>query len=132
MGRKRLEIDVAEVVRLASRGLTEEQIAESLGISITTLERRKREGEVFAEAIRRGRALGIAQVANAHFEAALAGNVTAQIFFLKSRAGWKETQTVEVRQADEWTREQILSRLFDVAPGGRAGGSSGGAADGGN
>ena len=80
MGRKRIEFDLEEVERLASMGLSEAQIGDALRVSVSTLGRRKQDSEGFAEALRRGRARGIAEVANAFFENALGGSVPAQIF----------------------------------------------------
>ena len=74
----------------AARGLTSEQIAECLGISKATLQRRNRDSEPFADAIKKGRAEGIRQVANSLFEQAISGNTAAAIFFLKTRAYWSE------------------------------------------
>lgn len=54
------------------------------------MESRKADTAEFAEAIKRGQALGIEEVANALFENAKGGNVTAQIFYLKARAQWKD------------------------------------------
>ncbi len=86
----RIEIDLDRVTELASRGLSHEQIAAALGISRTTLQARKRESEQFAQAIEKGQAQGIEQVSNALFQNAMGGNVTAQIFFLKARAKWRD------------------------------------------
>ncbi|MDV3239075.1 MAG: LuxR family transcriptional regulator [Gammaproteobacteria bacterium] len=88
--RPRIEIDLAEVERLASLGLTQEQIAASLGISERTLRNRKESSAEFADAIKAGQAKGISEVANALWTNAMGGNVTAQIFFLKARAKWKD------------------------------------------
>lgn len=95
-GKPRIEIDIARVTELASRGLSQGQIAAALGISERTLRNRKTESAEFAEAIEKGQALGIEAVANALFDNAEGGNVTAQIFFLKARAGWREKQEVEL------------------------------------
>jgi hypothetical protein len=43
-----------------------------------------------------GAALANAKVAQSLFKKATGGNVTAQLFWLKTRAGWKETQNLEV------------------------------------
>lgn len=97
----RIDIDLEEVERLASLGLTMEQIAASLGISRTTLQTRKRESEQFAQAIEKGQAKGISEVANALWCNATGGNVTAQIFFLKARAKWKDRHEGEPEDGDE-------------------------------
>jgi len=134
MGRKRIEIDLAEVERLAACGLNEYEIADGLGIGVTTLERRKgeetEEGEAFREALRRGKARGIGKVANALFDKAVGGNVVAQIFYLKARAGWKETSVTEIRDVDgEWSRDEILERIRRAVAGGGAGAGVEGTAD---
>jgi len=95
MGRPRIQITAEnchEAERLASRGLTKEQIASSLGFCRDTLRKKEKEYSVFSDAIKKGQAQGIAKISNALFESALDGNVTAQIFFLKNRAPseWKD------------------------------------------
>jgi len=86
----RKQIDLKEVERLAGLGLTQEQIAVSLGVSPRTLDNRKAESAEFAQAIKKGQASAITEVSNALFQNAMGGNVTAQIFFLKARAQWKD------------------------------------------
>jgi len=101
MGRRKIEIDLEEVTRLAARGLTQEQIAAALGISAGTLRNRKAESDEFAEAIKKGQAQGIAEVSNALWDNAMSGNVTAQIFFLKARAKWKDKHEGDPEEGDE-------------------------------
>ena len=81
---------IEQVENLASRGLTDQQIADSLGVSRSTISRGKKDNDAFDAAIKKGRSRGIQQVANALYESALAGSATAQIFFLKARAGWSD------------------------------------------
>jgi predicted DNA-binding protein (UPF0251 family) len=88
----KIEIDLQEVEQLAAQGLTQEQIASSLGISQDTLYTRKRESIEFSEAIKKGKAQGIRYVSNLLFEQAKEGNMTAIIFYLKTRAGWSERE----------------------------------------
>jgi len=91
----KIHIDLKQVESLAANGLTDEQIASALGISRTTLANRKRENEQFVQAIKRGKAKGIALVTNKLMESIKAGNMTGMIFFLKTQAGWKETNVQE-------------------------------------
>ena len=88
----KIEIDLAKVEALASRLLSKEQIAISLGIGTTTLYSRQKENVEFEEAIKRGREKGVATIANKLVESAIAGNTTAQIFILKTHGGqeWKD------------------------------------------
>lgn len=94
------EENLEQVRLMASRGLTKEQIADSLGISYQTFNERTKEIPEFLEAIKIGQALGIKQISNALFSSAKSGNTTAQLFYLKCRAGWKETQVNEVSGID--------------------------------
>ena len=91
----KIEINLKQVEALAARGLTQQQIADSLGISESTLYTNKRENVDFAEAIKRGKAKGIATVTNKLFAKIEEGNLTATIFYLKTQAGWKETSVNE-------------------------------------
>lgn len=91
----KIHIDLKQVESLAANGLTDEQIASALGISRTTLASRKRENEQFVQAIKRGKAKGIALVTNKLMESIKGGNMTGMIFFLKTQAGWKETTVQE-------------------------------------
>ena len=95
MGRKKIEIDLKQVEKLAAIGLNEQQIADSLGISVDTLGNRKKESSDFSDALKRGKSKGIAQVANNLFEQSKAGNVSAGIFFMKNRAGWTDKQEIQ-------------------------------------
>ena len=101
MSRRRIEIDLNRVEALASRGLSEEQIAQSLGISRSTLNNRKAESEQFVQAIKKGKAQGIAYVAGKLQKKIEEGDMTAIIFFLKTRAGWSEKQVLDVTTREE-------------------------------
>lgn len=92
----KIDIDLTKVEALAANGLTQQQIADSLGISERTLQNRKRDSAEFADAIKRGRNKGIAFVTNSLMNKIKSGNVTAMIFYLKTQAGWRETKELEV------------------------------------
>ena len=81
----------------AAAGLTKKEIAASLGIHEATLYRKINSNREFCDAIKTGIAKGIATVANSLFKTAKAGNVTAQIFFLKNRSpdSWKDRHYVD-------------------------------------
>ena len=96
----KIHIDLKQVESLAANGLTQEQIAAALGISERTLRSRKGEIADFADAIKRGKAKGIALVTNKLMESIKGGNMTGMIFFLKTQAGWKETNVQELTGAN--------------------------------
>ena len=69
----------------ARDGLTDEQIAQNMGIGTTTLYRWKDEYEEIREALKRGKEVVDYEVENALLNKALGGDTTAQIFWLKNR-----------------------------------------------
>ena len=112
----KIKIDLKQVEALAANGLTDEQIASALGISRTTLSNRKRENEQFVLAIKRGKAKGIALVTNKLMESIKGGNITGMIFFLKTQAGWKETnvQEEENKEAKNNPKNTITINVVDA------------------
>jgi hypothetical protein len=88
MGRRAHEPDPPQrrqVEALAAYGIPEIDIARVIGIDPKTLRK------CYREEIDLGSTKATAQVAGFLFSAAKNGNVTAQIFWLKTRARWKET-----------------------------------------
>ena len=98
-GRPAFEITkevLKKVETLAAQGLTLRETALALGISYQTLNEKSKEYSDFSEAIDAGRAKGVAQVANALFQKAIGGDVTAQKHYLNNRGdGWSERQSSE-------------------------------------
>ena len=86
------EKQIIELEALASV-LTKQQIADYFGIGITTLkEIEKRQPEV-SDSYKKGRIKQIADMGNNLVKLAKDGNVTANIFYLKTQAHWKEEET---------------------------------------
>jgi transcriptional regulator with XRE-family HTH domain len=94
------DFDLEKVEELASRGLTQAQIAEYFGVAGSTVCTHKKYPE-FAQALDRGRAQGISEVANALFDKAVGGDTASMIFYLRSRAGWAEPQRAKPSAAQE-------------------------------
>ncbi len=99
MTRGRPPIEITDEVcqkaeSLAAQGLTMDQIASVLGMGVSTLYEKQAEYPDFLEAIKDGRAKGIATVSNSLFAKATAGDNTAMIFYLKNRDpdNWEEVQ----------------------------------------
>ncbi len=96
----KIPINPEQVELLASRGLTQGQICDCLGINVQTMLNRKKENSEITEAIKRGKAKGIKAVTNALFEQATkGGNVAAAIFWLKNNAGWRDKIDIEMEYA---------------------------------
>ncbi len=89
---KTKEIDLEKVEELASLGLSEQQIADSLGISRSTFSRRKNDNETFDTALRKGKAKAIVKVSSALMQQVEKGSLRAIIFYLKFRGDWREEE----------------------------------------
>lgn len=88
--------DLPKIKKMAAAGLTINQIASLIDMSSASLERRIRDSEELKAAIAKGRAEAILNVATSAYRQALSGRVPAMtMFYLKCRAGWKETQAIE-------------------------------------
>lgn len=79
---------------LAAVGIRHEDIAAKLGISADTLTK------YYRKELDDGRVDANAVVAKSLYEQAKTGNTAAMIFWLKTRAGWKETMVNEHTGAD--------------------------------
>lgn len=76
---------------LAGLGLTQDQVALVMGKCTDTLAKHCRED------LDAGRAETIAKVAGNLVKKALAGDTTSAIFYLKTQAGWRETNNLNVQ-----------------------------------
>lgn len=89
----------------ARDGLTNEQIANNIGINVKTLYEWKNKESNISNALKKGKEVIDFEVENALLKSALEGNVTAQIFWLKNRKKeqWREKQ--------EFSSDQELEKL---------------------
>lgn len=100
----------------ARDGLTDEQIAQNMGITAKTLYEWKKKYSEICESLKRNKDVADRQVENALFENAINGNITAQIFWLKNRKPdkWRDKQEYEDRTAIE-KLDEILKGMHDNA-----------------
>ena len=102
MARPQKKLDdkqIAQVEALAAF-LTLEQIADYFGVTRPTFDAIcQRQPEVFLQ-YKKGRSKAIASVSQNLIKQAQDGNTTAAIFYLKTQAGWKETQVVDNTSSD--------------------------------
>jgi len=85
-----LRCDMDLVERMAAQGMTVGQIAALLGVSRSELRNRKAMADQLADAVERGKSIGIGKVSEKLLEQAAGGNTIAAIFYLKAVAGWRE------------------------------------------
>lgn len=78
----------------ARDGLTDEQIAEKMGITTSTLYNWKNKHSEILEALKKGKEVVDVEVENALLKLAKSGNITAIIFWLKNRRPdkWRDKQ----------------------------------------
>ena len=100
MARQKIELDPAEMERYAASGLSDEEIATCLGISRTTLHNRRKENEQFEQAIKTGRLRSHLAVSNKLYDLCLNGNITAIIWYEKSRRGLTDKINVSPEELD--------------------------------
>lgn len=93
MARKPIELteEQIQIVENMAAKLTQSQMADFLGISEKTFREIVNRDERVSTAYKKGKARQIAKVAGFLFDKCEAGDTTAMIFFLKTQAGWRET-----------------------------------------
>lgn len=83
----KIEIDISRVEELAAQGLSQAEICLVLGISESTLYRRKHDLEELTETIKRGRAKAASEISNKLYMMAKGGDLGAIIWYEKTRRG---------------------------------------------
>lgn len=95
-GRKRIPIDVEEVRRLAALGLTVEQIAIHMNVSISTLRKRRKDFEEFEITFQKGRVKSFVRMAELLDEHVATGNFNALKFKMQAQFGYGTQRAVEL------------------------------------
>jgi hypothetical protein len=93
-GRKTIHIDLDELEKLCRLQCTDEELAAHFGISVRTIERRKKQ-PAFRERMERGFATGCISVRRMLFGQAAKGNTAASIFLAKNLLGYRDVQRNE-------------------------------------
>jgi hypothetical protein len=103
--------------------LNQEQIADYLGIGRTTFHSIMGRDPDVAERYKRGKAKAIAHVARGLLQKARSGDTVSSIFYLKTQAGWRETERLEHAGGLTIARAREMSddELARIAAGGGTG-----------
>ena len=119
MGRRAHKPDSAsrrQVEAMAAYGIPEIDISRVVGVDPKTLRKHYR------DELDMGETKANAQVAGFLFNAARGGNVTAQIFWLKTRARWRETPlelrhsgSIARREMHEYSDEELMDIIRSAA-----------------
>lgn len=101
----------------ARDGLVNEQIAHNMGISAGCLYEYIKKYDEINEALKKGKEVVDYEVENALIKAALDGNTTAQIFFLKNRRPdkWRDKRDVDVTTSQMEKLDKILESVAQDA-----------------
>lgn len=98
-GRPPTKLNAEEIAQVEALGavLSIEQIADYFGIAKSTFYSiMERQPEVSIR-YKKGKAKAIGSVSQGLLKKAMSGDVASTIFYLKTQAGWKETQKVEAK-----------------------------------
>jgi hypothetical protein len=106
---------IAQVEALAAY-LTVDQICDYLSICKQTFYNHMDTNQELRDAYRKGHAKAIGAVANGLVKQAMEGNITAAIFFLKTKGGWKETNGLEVTGLDGGPIDNLIQIEFVNPP----------------
>ena len=119
MGRRAHKPDPAsrrQVEAMAAYGIPEIDIARVVGVDPKTLRKHYR------DELDMGETKANAQVAGFLFNSARSGNVTAQIFWLKTRARWRETPvelrhsgSIATRDIHDYSDEELMNIIRSAA-----------------
>lgn len=94
MARPKTQLTASQIVEVETLAavLNQEQLADYLEIPARTFRAILSRDEDVSAAYKKGKARAIGRVAQSLLRSATEGNTTAQIFYLKTQAGWKEAQ----------------------------------------
>ena len=95
-----LDDDQIELVSGLAAVLTKAQLADYFGICENTFREIEERQPLVSEAYKKGRASQIATVAQNLVGKALDGDTTSMMFYLKTQAGWKETNIIQNENKD--------------------------------
>jgi hypothetical protein len=86
--------------QLAAIGVSDADIASVMGVSEATLK------NYLADRLKTGRAKGRTKIGKAMFDAALAGNVSAQVWWSKNQMGWRD-QPADINSSRKLERRPL-------------------------
>ena len=101
--------ELADLERLAGLGLTQAQIADWFGFSKRTLAYRLKEEPAVA-AYKKGRARALEKVTGKLWQNIEKGDSASIFFYLKTQAGWRETDPNMTRDAND-TATQVWAYI---------------------
>jgi predicted DNA-binding protein (UPF0251 family) len=107
------------IERLSGIGLNQAQIAHILNVSVDTLQRRVKEGDMdLSAAIHKGKSKAVGKIAEKAYEIALNGNISMIKYYLSAQGGWvekpQECEECKRRDDEEAFRKHNLKSFEDL------------------
>ena len=117
-GRPAKSLNDEQIAQVEALGavLSVEQIADYFGVGKTTFYAiMERQPEV-SERYKKGKAKAIGSVAQGLLQQARDGNTAAAMFYLKTQAGWRETQNIDHTTNGESMNAPSFATLYGTKP----------------
>ena len=113
VGRPRKTLTDDQIVQVESLAavLSTDQIADYFGISRATFYRLMDATPVIERRYKAGRSKAIASVASGLLAKARNGDTSSMVFYLKTQAGWRETDSKEVADANN----NLANAMLEIA-----------------
>jgi hypothetical protein len=108
-GRRPARIDLIELEKLCSLQATDEELASFFGVSVRTVENRRKQPK-YAEAMNRGRAKGRISVRRAQMKLLESGSASMGIWLGKQLLGQSDLQKVETTGRDGGPLTIVISK----------------------
>ncbi len=109
------EEEMVKIEALAGVGLTEEQIADYLGVGRTTFNMAANKNDPMRQRILHGRSNALANVAKTAYSMAMKGdNPSMTQFYLKCRGGWKFKTVIEhegLQESEEKRAKEVVEKF---------------------
>jgi len=113
--------DLDKIAKMSGHGMTIEQIGHIFGLERAQFNEYVAKIPELKQTILKGRSLALKQITETLFSKAMSGDNTCLIFYLKCRAQWKDTMSVEFEdkspakemtedQKNEMVRKALLAR----------------------
>ena len=115
---ERVKPNIDKITKMAADGLTQEQIADSLGVNFRTLKRYIEQEEDLRKAIMSGREVAIKDVENAMFNSAIGGKVTVKKGMKVKKVIYEngrkkgEVETVEPYDEEVYVKPDTQAGIF--------------------
>jgi hypothetical protein len=111
-----LTVEQKSELKTLAKVLSAEQIADYFGISRTTFFEIKSRDEEVSVLYKKGKSEAVASIAAGLLKKAQGGDLGAQIFFLKTQAGWKEKSEIEHTSPDESMKPTTIILIPEPMP----------------